>query len=278
MQADCEAGGQAEVWGVFECRLLAPLYERSEPVSYEEICQRFGFASPEQASNALITGKRKFQRAFERVAAKYQHDGEEADDILRELIEILSQAGPLEWQQASVAGTADRCAELDSELDDSQPARMARLLELPPDADALWLSEDLAGLMQHQLAQRLPDLGLNRAQNVADSPQTQATAAPLETLADLFRHPAPPLELLEAVKRYGRKRVHQPDMALPSEIASTLYFASIAAVLVRIDCRISKSDDEMLRYGFGRAIEQPWIESPLRKLFEGALNSARPAR
>ncbi len=278
MRTDCEAGGQAEIWGVFECRLLAPLYERSEPVTYEEVCQRFGFASPEQASNALVTAKRKFQRAFEKVAALYQHDGEEAEDVLRELIGILSRAGPLEWRQAQAAGAADGSSGPASEhaLDDSQATHMVRLLELPPDADVLWPAEDLGGLMRHQLAQQLADLDLKLARDGTDLPPAGAESVTLVTLGDLFSHPAPPLELLEAVKRYGRKRAHQPDSALPSDVASALYFASIAAALVRNDRRISTSYDELLRYGFERLLERPWIESPLRELFETALTAIGP--
>jgi hypothetical protein len=269
MRTDCEVGGQSEIWGVFECRLLVPLYEQSEPLTYEEVCQRFGFASPEQASNALVTAKRKFQRTFERVAARYQHNGEEAEDILRELTGILSRAGPLEWRQAPAAGTGDRQTAKDcvQNLDDSQPARMVRLLKLPPDVDELWLHADLRGIMRHQLSQLLSDLEINVAGGFAKFADV-ATATPLLTLADLYSHPRPPLELLEAVKRYGRKRVHRPGVTLPDEIASALYFASIAAAIVRHDRRISTSDDELLRYGFERLLERPWIETPLRELFQ----------
>jgi hypothetical protein len=271
MKEDCDANRQANIWGVFQCRLLAPVYEAVEPIPYEEVCRRFDFASPEQASNALMTAKRKFQRAFECVAAQYRHDGEQSEDILRELIDILSRAGPLEWQQvASASLRADSTGSSSSgQFADLQPTDVARILGHTAGADELWRPEDLGGLLRHQLAQRLADLDLP----VRNCP---ATNAPLVTLSDLFRHPAPPVELLEALKRYGRKHVHRPDARLPDELASALYFASIAAALVRHGQRISKSDDELLRFGFERMLEREWIEKPLRTLFKDGIARLGP--
>jgi DNA-directed RNA polymerase specialized sigma24 family protein len=277
MRTSCESDGRAELWGVFESRLLAPLFEQFEPATYEEVCRRFGFTSPEQASNALVTAKRRFQRIFNRVVAQYQHDGEEAEDIVRELIRILSQAGPLQWRNVTAIGSADRrkTSETEHELDDSQPERMARLLELPPDADNLWLHSDLVGVMRHQLAQRLASLDLDVTVSffMADGAEG---SLPLQTLGDLYSHPHPPIELLQAVKRYGRKQARQPDAKLPSEIASIVYFGSIAAALVRRGEWISKSDESLLRSGFERAIAQSWIEAPLRELFQKALTALGP--
>jgi DNA-directed RNA polymerase specialized sigma24 family protein len=277
MKADCDANGQADIWGVFEHRLLVPLFEGVEPLGYDEVCARFGFGSPERASNALITAKRKFQRAFDRVAAWYRHDGEQAEDVLRELIDTLSRVGPLEWRRVPAARAGDHPSEpeFSEHLDDSHPARIARLLELPPEANSLWLHTDLGGLMRHLLGQRLSDLELDIAGAPTDS--AGAVHATIVTLADLCRHSQPPIEMLEAVKRYGRSRVRR-SAALPDEIASALYFASIAAALVRHGKRISTSSDELLRYGFQRLLDRPWIETPLRELLEDAISRLDPER
>lgn len=275
MKADCAANGQADVWGVFEHRLLVPLLEGAEPLGYDEVCVRFGFGSPERASNALVTAKRKFQRAFERVAVWYRHDGERTEDVLRELIDTLSRAGPLEWRQVPAARLGDHSSAPGSSehLDDSQPARIARLLELPPDANSLWLQTDWGGLMRHLLGQRLSGLELDFA-----GTEMVSTDEAIVTLADLYRHPHPPLELLEAVKLYGRSRVRRPNAALPDEIASALYFGSIAAALVRHGKRISTSSDELLRYGFQRVLDRPWIETPLRELLTEGISRLEPLR
>jgi DNA-directed RNA polymerase specialized sigma24 family protein len=271
MRADC----QADLWGVFECRLLKPTREGVEPLAYDAVCRRFAFASPEQASNALVTAKRKFQRAFERVAARYCHDGEPAEQLLGELCEVLSQAGPLEWQQVpQAAGPAHSASGAPEELDESQPALIARLLNVDAAGADLWDADDLAQLMRHQLAQPLASLA-PRAPRGPASPR-DAAAAPLETFADLFCHPAPPLEVLEAVKRHGRKHAGQPDESLPIEIASALYFAGIAAALVRHNERITKLDDELLRAGFQGMLAPEWIPPPLRELYAEALAQLGP--
>jgi RNA polymerase sigma-70 factor (ECF subfamily) len=90
MRAECEAEGQAEIWGVFECRLLTPALDQVEPPAYREIVQRLGFQSPIQAANALTTAKRKFRRILELVIAEYAADGQ-VDEEIAELRRILTR-------------------------------------------------------------------------------------------------------------------------------------------------------------------------------------------
>ena len=54
MRVQCERSGRADLWAVFECRVVGPLLEGTEPVDYGELVRRFGFRSPSQASNVLI--------------------------------------------------------------------------------------------------------------------------------------------------------------------------------------------------------------------------------
>jgi hypothetical protein len=206
------------------------------------------------------------------VAANYRHDGEEAEDVLRELIDILSRVGPLGWREVPETGIgATAAGPLDDELDDSQPALVARLLETAAEKEPTWTAEDLRGMLRHQLAMRLADIDL-KADTAALVTPPQSAVAPLVTLADLFRHGAPPLALFEAVKRYGRKHVHRPTSSLPDDIASALYFGAIAAALVRHNRLITTSDHELLRYGFDSSLARAWIEPPLRELFVAALS------
>ena len=146
-----------------------------------------------------------------------------------------------------------------------------RVLGFAAGENELWRAADLGGVLRHQLMQRLEDIDVTIANALKDGIREEVEAAQLESLVDLFQHSAPPLQLLEAVKRYGRKHFHRPDAILPEEVASALYFASIAAALVRHGKRITTSDDEVLQYGFERMLERPWIEAPLRELFERGL-------
>ncbi len=94
MQAECDQSGRDDVWAVFQVRVLAPILEGAEPPSYDQIVDRFGFRSPTQASNALVTGKRMFGRIMRSVVAEYAADEDDVDAEIRDLQNILSQSSP----------------------------------------------------------------------------------------------------------------------------------------------------------------------------------------
>jgi DNA-directed RNA polymerase specialized sigma24 family protein len=92
MRRECEAGGRAPVWAVFEARVVACAFDGAEPMPYAQLVQRFGFASPEQAANVLITGKRMFARNLREVVGEYaEDDADAAEEVLR-LKRILAEA------------------------------------------------------------------------------------------------------------------------------------------------------------------------------------------
>lgn len=92
MQAQCESSGRAEVWGIFECRVLEPILSGTEPAGYDELIGRFGLKSPSQASNVLITAKRIYARALRSVVAEYARDGHEIAEEIDQLREVLGRA------------------------------------------------------------------------------------------------------------------------------------------------------------------------------------------
>src|SRR5690606_33348209 len=119
---------------------------------------------------------------------RYQHDDEQAEDVLRELTAILAQAGPLDWREASDARQPSEASvsETRTALDDSYPSLFGRVLELPAEADRLWQPEDLGGLLSHQLTVPLVEV-VGGTQELI-KPVDPASTEPLVTLADLFRH------------------------------------------------------------------------------------------
>jgi hypothetical protein len=84
MRAQCARDDRADIWEVFVARVLAPALDGAPPVPYDELVARFGYETPEQASNVLMTAKRSFQRALRQVVADYC-DESEVDDELRDL-------------------------------------------------------------------------------------------------------------------------------------------------------------------------------------------------
>ena len=92
MRDECGASGRADVWGVFHDRLLAPTLHQSEPADYDTLIKRYGIATPTQASNLLITGKRAFARCLRAVLAEYAEGEEAIEAELRDLMAAVASA------------------------------------------------------------------------------------------------------------------------------------------------------------------------------------------
>src|SRR5262249_55179481 len=98
----------------------------------------------------------------------------------------------------------------------------------------------------------------------------------IESLGDLLTHPNPPLDLLEAVKRWARRTIRGRNRSTASsEVASFIYFAAIAAALVRHNCRISKSDNVTLCLGFERVLAEFTAHLDLTTLMRSALQQVQ---
>ncbi len=91
MQAECAANSRDDIWGVFEARILKPATDGTPVADYEQLIAQFGFRSPSQASNALITGKRMYMRILRGVVGEYAANDEDAEAEIRELEQILAR-------------------------------------------------------------------------------------------------------------------------------------------------------------------------------------------
>jgi hypothetical protein len=92
----------------------------------------------------------------------------------------------------------------------------------------------------------------------------------LSSFADLLHHPRPPLEMLRMTKRFAKAARHHPDSPLPPQVANVLYYASIAAALLRCGRRISELDDASLQKGLAWCTSRDWVDAPLRGLLREA--------
>jgi DNA-directed RNA polymerase specialized sigma24 family protein len=90
MEQFCRQSGRMDLWGVFEGRLLGPLLKDAEAMPYEQLVQQFGFGSPEQASNALVTARRMFVRLLRETISEYELDSAGIDAEIADLRRILS--------------------------------------------------------------------------------------------------------------------------------------------------------------------------------------------
>jgi hypothetical protein len=151
--------------------------------------------------------------------------------------------------------------------------KLAALMATGEERGWLWRPEELAAIFRHQIsAPMLVDLGTFDARTAAKlRTLSEAQGLLLKSFADLLHHPMPPVELLELVKDFAKANLDHPESGLPSEIASALYYCSIAAALVHLDTRISQLPDADLQRGLRWTSEQGWLDDRTKGLLTLAL-------
>ena len=154
---------------------------------------------------------------------------------------------------------------------------LASLFDLAPDDEHLWRDEELGAILRHQLTAPLQvDLiNLERGLSVKVRNLAEAQGLTLKSFGDLLAHPHPPVELLKITKDFAKACRLSPHSPVPHEIASVLYFASIAAALVRCRRRITGLTNDALEDGFHWILARPWLDVPTRALIEESLKLIR---
>ena len=164
---------------------------------------------------------------------------------------------------------------------DTDNRQLASLLELDADDDAgrLWQDNELSALLRHQMTAPLHvDLiHLERGLALKVRNLAEAEGLTLKSFGDLLAHPNPPLELLKATKDFAKACRLSPRSPIPHEIASVLYFSSIAAALVHRRRRITGLSDTAVSEGLSWVAGRPWIDTATRSLAESALSLLNPA-
>jgi len=90
MGRECAEKGRSDLWEIFSCRVLEPALAHAPIPPYESLVRRFGFQSPSQASNLLITAKRMFRRALAATVRDTVGDEVQVEEEIRELKAILA--------------------------------------------------------------------------------------------------------------------------------------------------------------------------------------------
>lgn len=163
-------------------------------------------------------------------------------------------------------------------LGKSRAKELAALMSTSDESSPLWRADELAALFRHQMsAPVLMDLGSFDPRTAEQlKTLTAAQGLLLSSFADLFGHPVPPRSLLELVKDFAKANRDHPESGLPREIATALYYTSIAAALVRLDARISQLPDAELQRGLRWTQEQRWLDEKTRTLLADALKKLSP--
>lgn len=134
----------------------------------------------------------------------------------------------------------------------------------------LWRPEELGAILRHQLdCSIVLELELRHPEQI--SRLKFLCAGDSMTFRMLFERPAPSLELLQMVKSFAKGHRRDPHSPLPGEVASVLYYATIASALVHGGHRISRLDERQLATGFAWVNACRWVDQPLRCLMELAM-------
>ncbi len=146
------------------------------------------------------------------------------------------------------------------------------------DPDSVWGPQDFADILSHQLASALVD-ELSLVPGI-DSEQVESLASrahpPIRSFHDLILHPSPPDELLEHVKVYTKMaRANAKDPVL-EQVVSLIYYASIAAALLRHGTRLSTLDNAALHEGMVWSRSRPWVDPSLTDLLDQAAQALSP--
>lgn len=147
---------------------------------------------------------------------------------------------------------------------------LAQMLDVEDGDQELWKPKELRAILKHQLSASL-DVDLRHLGN-RSGPQRRvrglAEGPPIESFRDLLFHPSPPVRMLELTKKFARESRKRPDCLLPEEIAAMLYLLSIVVARIRCQRRITKLDDHALQDALHWALEQSWVDEPIRELLQ----------
>ena len=152
----------------------------------------------------------------------------------------------------------------------SDSRQVAKLMDLGAAGERLWRTEELEAILRHQLSAAVQFDLARIDQSLAGKLRnlTEAEGLLLHSFSDLLHHPNPPVELLILLKDFAKACRNHPDSPLPEEIATLLYFASIAVAMMRACRRITALDDEALRDGVQWLTNQTWLDDKTRSLLQ----------
>lgn len=143
--------------------------------------------------------------------------------------------------------------------------RMGQFMEAAESEKSVWSDDELASLLEHQLAAGLlDDLAL-----FFDEAEGEVARSGLATFDELFSVGDPPVSLLRMTRQLAKKLSGQPER-FPADVALVLYYTAIAAAQVRAGASITSMSHDDLRKGYAWACGRAWLPPRLIALLEQA--------
>lgn len=91
MKRTCETADRSTLWEVFNQRILLPTLEGNKPLDYRQLIAQYGFSSPLQVANTVVTAKRMYARMLRAVVSEYAGGEDEVEAELADLRKNLSK-------------------------------------------------------------------------------------------------------------------------------------------------------------------------------------------
>lgn len=134
----------------------------------------------------------------------------------------------------------------------------------------LWTPEDEEKIWQQLLASsillELEELGVG-SQLLNDA---CLSANPrIQVFQDLIGHPAPPANVLNAVRRLAKTQALEAGASGIAPMARALYYATVATALIA-GMKITKLGEDGLLGGLAWMRDQPWLDEKTRQVIDQA--------
>lgn len=98
-----------------------------------------------------------------------------------------------------------------------------------------------------------------------------AGIASTEQIRHLLINPETDIELIEKIKRHGKRLSQTNPSNIEHETSNVIYYAAIASALAYHDKKITQFSCKKLEGAFSVFVETDWISNDLKELFEKAI-------
>jgi len=110
---------------------------------------------------------------------------------------------------------------------------------------------------------------------VLKRPCDEMLAVAGHSILDLILAPSADIAILKCLKDYGKAFVRRAPGEAENTVATMLYYAAIAAALVRHERKITSLSYESMVQSFAELGEKPWLPQELKALLRAAGNACR---
>ncbi|NQT83631.1 sigma-70 family RNA polymerase sigma factor [bacterium] len=87
----CRETNSTTHWEVFRARVLQPILENTAPPSLTDLCDTYGISRTDEASNMILTMKRRFRAVLRGHVRQFVTSDADVDDEIRYLMKVLSR-------------------------------------------------------------------------------------------------------------------------------------------------------------------------------------------